>query len=221
MEIKSCPTMRRSRLSLRLDVFVGMFFGGGYCILIVILLSRPSGLALCVGQLKIHSPKINTIMKKVTLNTEQISKKGNITILLFTEGTVLGPKTLLEFLNVGKYVPIKHAVNKITKWNEQGANIIYLTSRKDLKEVNQVKKILLNNRFPGSHLYFREEGEEYNDIAEAIIPDILIEDNCRSIGGKRHMTITKVDKSIKPRIRSIVVEEFKGIDHLSDVISEL
>ena len=84
-------------------------------------------------------------MKKLILNSKQLRIKYDITILLFTEGTVLGPRTILEFLNVGKYVPIKSAVKKITKWNEQGANIIYLTSRKDPKEVSEVKNILLEN----------------------------------------------------------------------------
>jgi hypothetical protein len=160
-------------------------------------------------------------MKKVTLNSEQINIKHGFTILIFAEGTVLGPRTIIEFLNIGKYVPIKHAINKIAKWSEQGANIIYLTSRSKREEVDEVRMILLNNGFLGSYLYYREKDEEYKDIAEAIIPNILIEDNCRSIGGKRHLTITHVDKSIKSRIRSIVIEEIKGVDHLSDAISEL
>jgi hypothetical protein len=160
-------------------------------------------------------------MGKVILNSGPLRKDQNTTILIFTEGTVLGPRTLLDFPNVSKYVPIKQAVGKLIKWSEQGAEILYLTSRRRPEEVNDVAMILQENGFPGTSLYYREKDEEYKDIAERLIPDILIEDDCRSIGGKNQMTITKVKKEIKMRIRSVVVEEFGGIDHLPDDISEL
>lgn len=87
-------------------------------------------------------------------------------------------------------------MGKLSKWNEQGAEIIYLTSRKRPEEVNDVAKILLENGFPGAYLYYREKDEEFSDIAELLIPDVLIEDDCRSIGGKRQMTITNVKYEI-------------------------
>ncbi len=51
--------------------------------------------------------------------------------------------------------------------------------------------------------------------------DILVEDDCRSIGGADEMTITHVRPEIKTKIKSIVVEEFRGIDNLSDNIINL
>lgn len=32
------------------------------------------------------------------------------------------------------------------------------------------------------------EREEYRDLAEKLAPDVIVEDNCRSIGGKPEMT---------------------------------
>lgn len=73
------------------------------------------------------------------------------------------------------------------------------------------------------YLYLRhsQKSEEYKDIAERIIPDILIEDDCESIGGAKEMTITNVIPKIKKKIKSIVVKEFAGIDDLPDDLSKL
>jgi len=53
------------------------------------------------------------------------------------------------------------------------------------------------------------------------MPDILIENDCESIGGQKEMTITFVKPRVKQKIKSIVVKEFQGIDHLPDSINSL
>ncbi len=67
----------------------------------------------------------------------------------------------------------------------------------------------------GTYLVAREQKESYKDIVEELLPDILIEDDCKSIGGACQMCITKVDPIIKSKIVAIAVPEFKGIDSLS------
>ncbi len=57
-------------------------------------------------------------------------------------------------------------------------------------------------------------GIKKKDLVEKIHPNILIEDNCKSIGGEKHCCITNVSKDIKKTIKSIIVEEFKGIDSI-------
>lgn len=152
---------------------------------------------------------------------EQINDKESMKILIFTEGTILGPPRLIDWFNHKKYIPIKNSVNKIKTWANQGAKVYYLTSRKNLLEVNQIKHILINNNFPGKGLFYRTGKEKYKDIAEFLIPRIIIEDDCKSIGGKWQMTITYIRKDIKERIKSIVVREFKGIDHLPNEVNKL
>lgn len=142
-------------------------------------------------------------------------------ILIFTEGTIIGPGRIWDLLNFNRYVPIGFCVQKITRWYDEKWNISYLTSRRSLREVNFIKEILKKYKFPGNRLYYRGKGESYKDIAEEVIPDILIEDNCRSIGGKWQMTITYVEDNIKNKIKSIVVNEFKGIDHLPESAGDL
>jgi len=146
---------------------------------------------------------------------------GKERVLIFTEGTILAPSSILKHFNHASYIPIKNAVTKITSWYQQGAEVIYLTSCKKEKHIDKIKELLLMHQFPGQRLYYREKGQKYKDIIEAVMPDILIEDNCQSIGGRWQMCITYVKPEIKAGIKSIVVKEFKGIDDLPELISEL
>ncbi|MBI5135541.1 hypothetical protein HZA86_04910 [Candidatus Uhrbacteria bacterium] len=156
-------------------------------------------------------------------------------ILIFTEGTILMPKngvghdrsTIVKQVieqessvkSYAEYVPIGDAIEKIKKWKEQGEEIVYLTSRRTDKEINDIRGVLQN--FPTGTLEFRKDAEEYKDVAERVIPEILIEDDCESIGGEKGMTITFVKPEMKQKIKSIIVKEFGGIDHLPDNVSDL
>ena len=53
------------------------------------------------------------------------------------------------------------------------------------------------------------------------MPDLLIEDDCKSIGGEAEMIYPHIDPGKKKFIHSIVVREFSGIDHLPDDLDEL
>ena len=137
-------------------------------------------------------------------------------ILIFTEGTIImhpSEDSLQDFAN---YLPIGQAVNKIKQWVKQGNEIIYLTSRTKPEEVSAIQNVLNKYQFPQGGLLFRKSGQEYKDLAEQVKPDILIEDDCESIGGAEEMTITHINPVIKQQIKSIPVKEFGGIDNLPD-----
>lgn len=53
------------------------------------------------------------------------------------------------------------------------------------------------------------------------MPDVLIEDDCESIGGEKEMVYPHIKPELRTKIKSIVVEEFEGIDHLPDEIDLL
>ncbi len=150
---------------------------------------------------------------------DEVSK--NIVIMVFTEGTILGPRNIFLQFNHASYVPIKSCIHILKAWEKQGAGIFYITSRKKIKQVNTIKNILLNYGFPGHSLYYREKGQKYKDLVEEVHPDVLVEDDCKSIGGKWQMSITYVKHELKETIKSIVVKEFKGINHLPEQLSEL
>ncbi len=119
------------------------------------------------------------------------------------------------------YVPVGNAVKKLQNWKNDGAEILYLTSRRKPEEIQQIQNVLKKFNFPDGQLLFRQKDEEYKDVAERIIPDVLVEDDCESIGGIDEMTITHVKPEIKKKIKSIPIKEFGGIDHLPDKISAL
>jgi hypothetical protein len=148
-------------------------------------------------------------------------KDGNIKIMIFVEGTVLKPKSIFSLYNHTSYIPIGNSVDIIKSWHDQGAEIVYCTSRKRGKQVSDIAELLKKYDFPGTRLYYREAKQRYKDIVQTIIPDFLIEDDCKSIGGKWQMCITYVELPFKSRIKSIIVREFKGIDHLPSKITEL
>lgn len=158
-------------------------------------------------------------------------------ILIFTEGTIImhknarghSRKEIVEQVknkevsvhDYSTYIPVGKAVEKLKKWKDQGAELLYLTSRKKPQEIEEIKKVLSEYQFPEGELYFRVANEEYKDVAERLKPTILIEDDCESIGGTEEMTITHIDPQIKAEINSVPIKEFGGIDHLPDKISDL
>ncbi|SDM68878.1 hypothetical protein [Acetanaerobacterium elongatum] len=156
-------------------------------------------------------------MPYIQLSEESVGVK----VLIFTEGTVLGPRNALEHFSVSRYVPIGCCVSLIRLWQEQGADIQYITSRKSRKAVQGVQALLERYGFAGSRLYFRARGQQYHELVEQIRPDVLIEDDCRSIGGENQMCVTHVAPEIRQTIHSISVPEFQGIDHLPESLMEL
>ena len=119
------------------------------------------------------------------------------------------------------YVPVGDANNKLKKWKEQGAEIVYLSSHEDEGSVHKDIQVLTNYSFPDAPVLYRRGKETYADIAERVMPDILIEDDCKSIGGEPEMTYQHIDPKKKRQIKSIVVKEFSGIDNLPENLEEL
>ncbi len=66
----------------------------------------------------------------------------------------------------------------------------------------------------------RQPGQSYGDLAATELPDILIEDNCESIGDGQ-ITHPQIRSDLRVRVKSIIVPEFGGIDHLPDGLREL
>ena len=169
-------------------------------------------------------------------------------ILIFLQGTLIMHKSAVgktreeiieqvkaqgeSVRDFSSYVPIGNAVVKLKRWVEQGAEIVYLSALTEDKKARGDEiigkeglkfdqEILDRYGFPKGEIYHRQKGESYADIAEKIVPDILIEDDCESIGGEKEMTITFIKPEIKRRIKSIAIKEFGGIDHLSDDLENL
>lgn len=186
----------------------------------------------CGNPLNIQKRADSLVLRCKNCGWESVLRKGK-RIMIFTEGTLLMHKgaigrsrgeavsqVVAEEASVGQYadyVPVGESVKKIKEWAGKGAVIIYLTSRKG-EEVEAIKSVLKQWDFPEGSLEFRKEGEEYKDVIERVIPDVLIEDDCKSIGGAQEMVYPNLRSGLKSNIKSVVVKEFDGIDGLSDCL---
>ena len=121
------------------------------------------------------------------------------------------------------YIPVGNVVKKLQEWKGQGARICYLSSHQNAKDVEKDKFVLKKYAFPDGQIFYRRSRDKYKDVVERIQPppDVIVEDDCESIGGKVEMVYPNLKPESRNRIKSIVVEEFGGIDYIPDKISEL
>ena len=138
-------------------------------------------------------------------------KNNNKKIMIFTEGTILKPKhnNFFSRISMTKYIPIKNAIETLKKWQEEGFEVIYLTSLKT-KGAMRMAQRLDELGFTGSMVGYRQKMQDYATLIKEELPDILIEDNAKSVGG--HMCYDELTDDVKKQIKHIVVEEFEGID---------
>jgi hypothetical protein len=120
----------------------------------------------------------------------------------------------------GAYVVIGQAADKLRAWAAQGAQISYLTSHREQNDIEMDAEVLHRHGFPPGPILARRPGENYGQVVEREMPDVLVEDDCESIGAEE-IAYAQVGAAKRAHIRSIIVPEFGGIDHLPDSLAEL
>ncbi len=153
-------------------------------------------------------------------HTQNNDTADKTTMLVFLEGTVFETLPFLHLISIRGYQPIGRSVDLLDAWASQGAQICYCTYVK-ANRIGFIRRVLKRYCLPGIRLYFRDRGQSYANIVEQVRPDILIEDDCKSIGGPKQMCITKVTPKIRAAIQLIVVPEFSGLDALSPELYRL
>jgi hypothetical protein len=118
------------------------------------------------------------------------------------------------------YVPVGHAVAKLQRWRAQGAQVDYLSSHRDPDGVAKDASVLQIHGFPSGRVLARRPGESYGDVVVREMPDLLIEDDCESIGAAE-VTSPQIPPETRAHIKSIIVPEFGGIDDLPDALPAL
>jgi hypothetical protein len=124
-------------------------------------------------------------------------------------------------LDFGRYVPTESAVEKTTVWKLGGAELCYLSSHRVPADVEVDRGVLTAHRFPAGPVFFREPGETYADVARRAGADVVVEDDCESIGGRAEMAAPGLCEDPSSAICSVVVPEFGGLAHLPDNPIEL
>jgi hypothetical protein len=122
-------------------------------------------------------------------------------------------RSVAEFAS---YVPIGGAAAKVRRWVEAGAEIVYLSSHRRRDFVAADEAVLRRHGFPRAPVAYRAPDESYADLALRVRPDVIVEDDCESIGGSSEMTHPALPEEARARIKCVVVREFEGIDHLPD-----
>lgn len=137
-----------------------------------------------------------------------------------TRQVMEGDESLHDYAS---YIPVGNAAKKLQEWKGQGARICYLSSHRNARDVEKDESVLKKHGFPDGQIFYRRNREEYKDVVERIrpLPDVIVEDDCESIGGTVEMVYPNLRPALKNKIKSIVVKEFGGIDYLPDRISEL
>lgn len=114
------------------------------------------------------------------------------------------------------YVPTDGAVAKIAAWQRRGAEICYLSSHRTVTAAAIDGSVLARHGFPAGTLYYRAHGESYADVARRWQADVVVEDDCESIGGRARTTAAGLARSPGRRVPCVVVPEFGGLAHLPD-----
>lgn len=109
-------------------------------------------------------------------------------------------------------------MEKLHKWKKQGAEICYLSAltesgraradeRVSKEDIEADEIALKKHGFPDGKIYHRKSGEEYRNMIERVnpLPDVIIEDDCESIG-KEEMTYPSLKPELKKRIKHVVAK---------------
>jgi hypothetical protein len=158
-------------------------------------------------------------------------------ILVFTHGTIVthgegqgvtreervrqSQQRISSVFDLSSYVPVGQAREKLWRWHDQGARIAYLGPSRRPENMEKNERMLRQLDFPPGTLHHRGPDETYAQVVERLAPDVLIEDDCESIGGEAEMATPHISAMGRKRTACIVVPEFGGIDHLPDDPAEL
>jgi len=114
------------------------------------------------------------------------------------------------------YVPIGNAPDTLRRWEAAGAELAYLSSHRAPADLAADESVVRRYGFPRGAVHHRRDAETYADVVARVEPDVLIEDDCESIGGAAEMVSPHLSPDLRSRITSVVVLEFGGIDGLPD-----
>jgi hypothetical protein len=102
-----------------------------------------------------------------------------------------------------------------------GARICYLSSHRVPADARIDADVLTRHGFPDGMVFFRGPAESYADVVRRAGADVLVEDDCESIGGQEQTTACSLAGSRGKTVRCIIVPEFGGLAELPDDPAQL
>jgi hypothetical protein len=119
-------------------------------------------------------------------------------------------------LDFAAYVPAEGAVDKVHAWLGCGAVICYLSSHQNAADVDLDRAVLGRCGFPAGTVFWRQPGESYAGVARRAGADVVMEDDCESIGGAGQTTAASLAALPGRAVTCVVAPEFGGLGHLPD-----
>lgn len=117
---------------------------------------------------------------------------------------------------LGELIPIGESARKVGAWSNHVGELYYLTASRKQENVTKCEAALRRWSFPPGTLLHREGQQSYSDVISPLHPDLIVEDDCESLGGTKEMVYPNLAENVRRSIASVVVREFEGIDHLAD-----
>jgi len=130
--------------------------------------------------------------------------------------------SVLDFasLDFASYVPTDRAVEKLNSWARHGAQIEYLSSHRTREDVAIDEQVLASHGFPIGPVHWRADAESYEEIVRRVGPDLVVEDDCESIGGAGQTVASKLGGE-QGAVPCCIVPEFGGLGHLPNDPADL
>lgn len=119
------------------------------------------------------------------------------------------------------YVPTPGTAAKLSAWQRHGATIVYLSSHRDSDCILADESVILRYGFPAGPVHGRREGEDYGALLERLGVDVLVEDDCESIGGAAQTCAAQLSPTARQSVRCVVLPEFLGLAGLPGDPAEL
>jgi hypothetical protein len=116
----------------------------------------------------------------------------------------------------GSYIPTPGTAAKLAAWRRQGAVIAYLSSHRRAEDLRADDAVIRQAGFPAGSVHARGDGEDYGALAGRLGLDVLVEDDCESIGGIGQTCAAQLSPEARMRVRCVLVPEFGGLGDLPD-----
>ncbi|HET7013186.1 MAG TPA: hypothetical protein VFI65_04715 [Streptosporangiaceae bacterium] len=120
-----------------------------------------------------------------------------------------------------EYIPTPGTAEKLAAWDRHGASIVYLSAHRQAEYVHADESVIKHHEFPAGPVCAREWGEDYGALVDRLDLDVLVEDDCESIGGVSKTCTFMLSMEARRSVRSIVLPEFLGLGGLPDDPAEL
>jgi hypothetical protein len=98
---------------------------------------------------------------------------------------------------------------------------VYLSSHRRADHLAADEQVVKRFGFPPGPVCGRRDGETYGELVSRLSPDLVVEDDCESIGGLDETIAAQLDQAARRSIPCLMLPEFGGFGHLPDDPAEL